>query len=61
MIRATEKPVGRYLTGYQGQEYVVELTSRLITVRPKGSKRGGPAEKSITPSKLHDMLVMRDR
>jgi hypothetical protein len=61
MTRANEKPLARVLVGYQGQEYVVELTTRLITVRPKGSKRGGPQEKQATPSWLHDQLVMRDR
>lgn len=61
MTRATEKPLARVLVGYQGQEYVVELTTRLITVRPKGSRRGGPAEKQATASWLHDQLCLRDK
>lgn len=60
MTRATEKPLARLLIGYQGSEYVVELTTRLITIRPKGSRRGGPLEKQITPSSLHDHLLRRD-
>jgi len=60
MTRATERPLARLLKGYQGSEYVVELTEQFITVRPKGSRRGGPAEKRITPSSLHDLLILRD-
>jgi hypothetical protein len=60
MTRATEKPVARLLKGYQNSEYVVELTEQFITLRPKGSRRGGPSEKRITPSALHDLLVLRD-
>ena len=58
MTRATEKPVARLLKGYQGKEYVVELTEQFITVRPKGAKRGGPQEVRITPSSLHDKLIL---
>jgi hypothetical protein len=61
MTRATEKPLARLLVGYQGAEYAVELTKGFITIRPKGAKRGGPAEKRITPSSLHDLLILRDR
>jgi len=59
MTRATEKPTARLLVGYQEQEYVVELTRRLIVVRPKGARRGGPQEVQITPSLLHDRLMAR--
>lgn len=57
MTRANERPLARLLTGYQGSEYVVELTTRLITIRPKGARRGGPQEVQITPSLLHDRLM----
>jgi hypothetical protein len=60
MTRATERPLARVLKGYQGVEYVVELTEQFITIRTKGSKRGGPVEKRITPSSLHDLLILRD-
>lgn len=55
-----ESPTRRIVRGYQGAEYVVELYANRISVRPKGSKRGGPSEKFTTPSSLHDQLVMRD-
>ncbi len=58
MTPATEKPLSRLLVGYQGAEYVVELTRTFITVRPKGSRRGGPAEVRISPSSLHDKLLL---
>lgn len=54
-----QRPLARILTGYQGQEFVVELTARRITVRPKGARRGGPNERSITPSALLDYLILR--
>lgn len=61
MTRATEKPVARVLEGYQGALYVVELTTKFITIRPKGAKRGGPQEERITPSQLHDRLILGRR
>lgn len=51
-------PTRRIVSGYQGALYVVELRAGEIVVRPKGSKRGGPAEVSITPSALHDRLLL---
>jgi hypothetical protein len=55
---SNESPTRRVLTGYQGQLYVVELRENLILIRPKGSRTGGSAEVSITPSALHDRLLM---
>ena len=52
-----ESPTRRVVLGYQGAEYVVELRSNLILVRPKGTRRGGSAEVAITPSRLHDRLL----
>lgn len=61
MTRATnEAPTRRIVRGYHGAEYVVELTESAIIVRPKGSRKGGSAEKSITPSALHDKLMLAD-
>lgn len=59
MTRAKdESPTQRIVKGYQGKEYVVELRSDQIIVRPKGARRGGPAEVTITPSALHDKLIL---
>ena len=55
-----ESPTKRIVKGYQGAEYVVELTATRIVVRPKGARRGGPLERSITPSLLHDKLLLAD-
>ena len=52
-----ESPTRRVVTGYQGAKYVVELRKSLILVRLKGTRRGGSAEVSITPSALHDRLL----
>jgi hypothetical protein len=53
-----ESPTQRVVNGYQGSKYVVELRSNLIVIRPKGARRGGPTEVSITPSALHDKLLL---
>lgn len=59
MIEARdESPTQRILAGYQGSKYVVELRRDLIVIRPKGSRRGGATEVSITPSALHDKLLL---
>jgi hypothetical protein len=57
MTRASDtRPTRRLLAGAFG-DYVVELTGRTIVVRPKGTRRGGPAEVVTTPGKLHVRLV----
>jgi hypothetical protein len=57
MTRATEeRPTKRILAGRDG-DYVVELRASLILVRPKGTRRGGPAEIAITPSLLHQRIL----
>jgi hypothetical protein len=53
-----ESPTRRVVIGYMGAKYVVELRKNLILVRPKGTRRGGGAEVSITPSALHDRLLI---
>ena len=53
-----ESPTKRIVTGYKGSKYVVELRSGMILVRPKGSRSGGPQEVQITPSALHDRLLL---
>lgn len=59
MIEArNDSPTRRIVTGYQGSKYVVELRQDEIVVRPKGARTGGPAEVSITPSALHDKLIL---
>lgn len=41
-------------------EYVVEVSPRLIRIRPLGTRRGGPREKSVTPGQLHLRLTEHD-
>lgn len=50
----TDRPTRRMLTSRRdGSVYIVELSEDLITIRPKGSRRGGPAEVAFTPGRLH--------
>ncbi len=50
MTRADDKrPTRRIMSGREwrnlpGQEYTVELFRSVVKVRPKGARRGGPAE-----------------
>lgn len=59
MTRASaERPTKRLVIGRMGQDFVVELQSHLIVVRPKGCRRGGPAEVVISPSTLYQRLLI---
>lgn len=52
-----EKPLARLLTSRYSGDLVVELTTDSITIRPKGKRRGGPQEVTITAGALYDKLV----
>ena len=45
MTRASSmRPTRRVLTSRSGDDYVVELYADRVVLRPKGSRRNGPAE-----------------
>lgn len=53
------RPTRRVLLGADG-ELVVELYRMRITIRPLGTRRGGPAEIEVTPSLVYQReLVAR--
>jgi hypothetical protein len=54
---ATGKQPLRRLVETMDSEMVVELTDRLCTLRPKGTRRGGPAEVEITWGALYLRLM----
>lgn len=54
-----EHPTQRLVLGYHGAPFIVELSKGRISVRPKGAKKDGPNERSISPSALLDLLVLR--
>lgn len=58
MTRGSDHRPTRRLTvsAQYGDEYVVEIGAHFINVRPKGSRRGGPAEVSVTPGSLYLIL-----
>jgi hypothetical protein len=59
MTRATDsRPTRRVLITIDGVELVVELRRRSITVRPLGSRRGGPAEVELTPGSIYLRALM---
>jgi hypothetical protein len=50
----TDRPTRRVLTSRRdGSVYVVQSAEDLITILPKGARRGGPAEVAFTPGRLH--------
>lgn len=54
MTRASATPVRRVVLGARG-DMVIEVTDRMIALRPKGARRGGPAEVTVT----HEQLYLR--
>lgn len=48
MTRASDlRPVRRVMSSRLGEEYVVEVKNQILTVRPKGARRGGKLEVDI--------------
>jgi hypothetical protein len=59
MTKADEfKPTARLCAGRFGDEFVVEVRRTTITIRPKGTRRGGPAEVEIGVGALHQRLMI---
>ncbi len=59
MTRANEtSPTRRLVVDGFGAELVVELYARRLVLRPKGCKRGGPAEVDVTPGQLYQRLLV---
>ena len=42
------RPLLRLVLDGEGKELVLELTDRMLCLRPKGTRRGGPQEVSMT-------------
>jgi hypothetical protein len=59
MTKASDdKPVRRVTTPNRyGEVFVVELYNSRIVVRPKGARRGGPAEVEMSPSLFYQRLM----
>lgn len=53
MTRATNERPTRRLMESGGDEYVVELIAGVIIIRPKGSRRNGPAAIYVTPGQVY--------
>lgn len=59
MTKASEtKPTTRACVGKYGDPYVVEVRATTITIRPKGTRRGGPAEVEVAIGALHQRLLV---
>lgn len=52
------KPTVR-LCASKYDEFVVEVRRTTLTIRPKGTRRGGPAEVEIAIGALHQRLLGR--
>jgi len=42
----------------KAEEYVVEIRERLIVIRPKGARSGGPAEVSLSVGAIYEKALM---
>lgn len=59
MTRAHElTPTRRVVTDGFGDDLIVEVFARRLVLRPKGCKRGGPAEVEVTPGQLYQRLLV---
>lgn len=59
MTRAHElTPTRRVVTDGFGEDLIIEVFARRLVLRPKGCKRGGPAEVEVTPGQLYQRLLV---
>lgn len=59
MTRGSDiKPLRRLLASRYGDEYVIELLASVIIIRPKGSRRGGPAEVAFMPGAIYTRALL---
>lgn len=59
MTRAHElTPTRRVVTDGFGDDLIIEVFARRLVLRPKGCKRGGPAEVEVTPGQLYQRLLV---
>jgi hypothetical protein len=52
------RPTRRMMAGFRGDHYAVELRSKVVIIRPKGARRGGPAEVTVTPGAMYVRAMM---
>lgn len=45
-------------SGFKWEEYTVDITGSEFRIRPKGSRRGGPAEVAVTVSAMYEKLLV---
>lgn len=59
MTKASDtRPTRRFMDGIRGPGYVVELRAAVLVIRPKGARRGGPAEITVTPGAIYVRSMM---
>jgi len=59
VTRASDsRPTRRVMLTIDGMELVIELRRRTITIRPLGTRRGGPAEVEITLGSIWVRVLM---
>jgi len=54
-------PTKRLMMTKDGEVLVVELSERVIAIRPFGCRKNGPAAREITVGALYQRLVAGDR
>lgn len=61
MTRASNmRPTHRVLTSRSGDDYVIELYADRVVLRPKGSRRNGPAEVETSVGGVY-LRLLRER
>lgn len=57
--RATAKPVVRFVDGASVGVLVAEIRADTLTLRPKGARKGGPAEVSVRWGLVYQLALLR--
>jgi hypothetical protein len=52
-----DTPTKRLVFNRDGDVLIIEVYARRIVMRPKGSRRGGPAEREVSPGVLYQRLM----
>lgn len=54
------RPTRRLVESPLGDAYVLEVYARRLVLRPKGARRGGPAEVEVSPGRVYQR-ALRER
>ena len=61
MTKAETSPVTRLVIGDRGKELVVRVEGRTVTMRPKRTAVGGPAEVTVSWATMYERALIKTR